>query len=145
MDMFVLVLNGMRKYNSLPPPSSKSRPIWRHGPRTFKNGFCDELFKRIGSAAPDWTKNYLRRLQSLFMNAVTMAFGPTGPHAQFLRYSIDAVTIHGSVVESAADAGNWKLTRQNLANSVASCTRTLSGLEEDLHHSIFYYYLMDSK
>ncbi len=144
MDMVVVVSGAMTKYSSL--PSSKSKSIWRHGPITSKNGFCDELFKRIRSAAPDWTKEYLYRLQSLLANAITMAFGPTGPHAQFLRYSIDAVTIHGSVVESEAYARkHWKLTKQNLANSVGSCVRTLSGLEEDLHHSIFYYYLMGSK
>ncbi len=141
MDMVVLVLDAMTRYNALPP---LSRRIWRYGPRTFKNEFCSELFKYIGAMAPDWSKNYLHRLQSLFMGAITMAFGPTGPHAQFLRYSIDAVTIHGSVLETESGARNWKLTKQNLVNSVASCIRTLSGLEEDLHHSIFYYYLMDN-
>ncbi len=142
MDLPVLVVDVMRKYKALP---SSPRSILRYGPRTFKNGFCDKLFKHIRSVAPNWTKKYLFRFQSLFVNAITMAFGPTGPHAQFLRYSIDAVTIHGSVVKSGGGTGKLETTQQALANSVASCIRSLSGLEEDLHHSIFYYYLIGYK
>ncbi len=138
MDLLVLMTQVMKKNRALP---SLHRSILRYGPGILEDGFYAQLFRRIRSVAPNWARLYLFRLQSLFVNLVTMAFGPTGAHAQYLRYSIDAATIYGSVVKSE-DENVPKSDRQAMANSIAISVRSLFGIEEDLHHSLYYYYPM---
>jgi hypothetical protein len=78
---------------------------------------------------------YLTDLLGFVGSAGSLAMGPSGPHAHFLRHSIDAVTITALPTEQGT-------SQEALGSAALTILRAISNMEEDLHHSIFYYYLM---
>jgi len=71
------------------------------------------------------------RHATLMQFASQVAFGPSGWHAVPLARGIDAVTLAGAKKEAMVVALEVML-------------RSLSGLDEKLHHSYFFYLLMDT-
>lgn len=108
--------------------------VRHHLPRSAKGGaiegYLDRLFSMLG-----------------FMGSVAM--GPSGPHAHFLRHSIDAFTIRAlrgaerdqKDTGSAASGADIRTTTA----AVLSIVRGVSNLEEELHHSFFSYIMLSTK
>lgn len=93
-------------------------------------GYFDRLFAMLG-----------------FMGSAAM--GPSGPHAHFLRHSVDALTIRGLGETGRNPSGNGQ--RASSSGSAASSTaavlslvRGVSNLEEELHHSFFSYLMLST-
>lgn len=93
-------------------------------------GYFDRLFGMLG-----------------FMGSAAM--GPSGPHAHFLRHSVDALTIRGLGVAGRDPSGTDR--RASSSGSAAGSTaavlslvRGVSNLEEELHHSFFSYLMLST-
>ncbi|KAF9115846.1 Glycosyl phosphatidyl inositol protein transamidase complex subunit [Mortierella sp. AM989] len=85
------------------------------------------------------TKNYINSLKKmLYMMKYQVAGTPTGNHGLYLKYKIDAITLH------AIDRPDWPSHRFNLlrlGSLVESAVRSLNNLLEHLHQSFFFYLL----
>ncbi|KAF9172238.1 Glycosyl phosphatidyl inositol protein transamidase complex subunit [Mortierella sp. AD010] len=89
------------------------------------------------------TKNYINSLKKmLYMMKYQAAGTPTGNHGLYLKYKIDAITLHG------IDRPDWPSQRYNLFRLgvlVESTVRSLNNLLEHLHQSFFFYLLSGVK
>lgn len=91
-------------------------------------GYFDRLFGMLG-----------------FMGSAVM--GPSGPHAHFLRHSVDALTIRGLGRTRGEPAVTSKRpvslgSGVSTTAAVVSIIRSVSNLEEELHHSFFSYIML---
>lgn len=107
-----------------------ARAIERRLPRGATSsavlGYFDRLFAMLG-----------------FMGSAAM--GPSGPHAHFLRHSVDALTIRG--LGPAGRSPSSTSSSGSAASSTAavlSLVRGVSNLEEELHHSFFSYLMLST-
>ena len=94
-------------------------------------------------------QQYLDRLFGMLGFMSSVALGPSGAHAHFLRHSIDALTIRGL---GAAGKGTMHADRRQTTGSMIPSTiamlnmvRGISNLEEELHHSVFSYMMLSTK
>ncbi|GMF35772.1 unnamed protein product [Phytophthora lilii] len=94
------------------------------------------------NVAPDEFKqgarSYLSNLKGMLHFMTTLALGPSGPHANFISYNIDSITL--SLTKSPA-SGYRSLSSREVIRSVEMVIRALSNLEEKLHQSFFLYVL----
>lgn len=94
--------------------------------------------------APDEFKqgalNYLTNLKGMLHFMTTLASGPSGPHANFISYNIDSITL--SLTKSPT-SGDRQLPTREVLRSIEMVVRALSNLEEKLHQS-FYLYVLPS-
>ncbi|CAM9185558.1 unnamed protein product [Ectocarpus sp. 13 AM-2016] len=95
----------------------------------------------------DAVQGYFDRLFGMlgFMGSAVM--GPSGPHAHFLRHSVDALTIRGLGRTGGEPAGTGKRAVSSGSGvsttaAVVSIIRGVSNLEEELHHSFFSYIML---
>lgn len=94
-------------------------------------------------------KQYLDRLFSMLGFMGSAAMGPSGPHAHFLRHSVDALTIRGlgkaDRDSNSEGQGPVSETAVRSTAAVLSIVRAVSNLEEELHHSFFSYLMLSKK
>lgn len=117
---------------------------------------CPDAASRTANAVqgllPDSAKSgtvqrYVDRLFSMLGFMGSVAMGPSGPHAHFLRHSVDALTIRGLGAVGRDPNGT---TRPSSASSVPrtaavlNVVRGVSNLEEELHHSFFSYLMLST-
>jgi hypothetical protein len=118
---------------------------------------------------------YVERLMNILRFMAQLAFSPSGSHAHFLRYNIDAITLEpagelGQVLPPAATASTKAATpgdslavratnaqhggNGNVASGFSSAklmhcledaVHALSNLEERLHQSFYFYFLANEK
>ncbi|KAF8984952.1 Glycosyl phosphatidyl inositol protein transamidase complex subunit [Entomortierella lignicola] len=85
------------------------------------------------------TKNYINSLKRMLYMMKYQATGtPTGNHGLYLKYKIDAITLH------AFNRPDWPSQRFNLFRLgalIESTVRSLNNLLEHLHQSFFFYLL----
>ncbi|KAG6617494.1 uncharacterized protein IUM83_02531 [Phytophthora cinnamomi] len=94
----------------------------KHAPEEYKQG----------------VRSYLANLKGMLHFMTSLASGPSGPHANFISYNIDSITL--SLTKS--DASNDRsLSTLDVLRSVEMVVRALSNLEEKLHQSFFLYVL----
>lgn len=108
--------------------SAVSRLVSRKYGRAFQ-GYLDRLFAMLG-----------------FMGS--MAIGPSGPHAHFLKHSVDALTIRG--IETSGWASDFEgetctRSRARRMGAIVGIIRGISNLEEELHHSFFAYVMLSTR
>ncbi|GLE01046.1 hypothetical protein PINS_up009859 [Pythium insidiosum] len=104
---------------------------------TFAGAALDRvLFRPLQALLPS-ADAYLANLKGMLRFMTTLATGPSGPHASFIRYNIDAITF--SLVRSPQrhDA----LSTEDVLRSLELLLRSLSNIEEKLHQSFFLYVL----
>lgn len=80
---------------------------------------------------------YLNNLGGMLRFMKAMATGSSGPHANFIRYNIDSITM--SFMHS--DTGARPVALRSLLRSLELLVRSMSNLEEKLHQSFFLYVL----
>ncbi|RAW21595.1 hypothetical protein PC110_g21962, partial [Phytophthora cactorum] len=83
-------------------------------------------------------RNYLTNLKGMLHFMTTLATGPSGPHANFISYNIDSITL--SLTKSQTSGGR-PLASRDVLRSIEMVVRALSNLEEKLHQSFFLYVL----
>ncbi|KAJ0391097.1 hypothetical protein ATCC90586_010703 [Pythium insidiosum] len=83
------------------------------------------------------TDAYIANLKGMLRFMTTLATGPSGPHASFIRYNIDAITF--SLVRSPQH--HHELATEDVLRSLELLLRSLSNIEEKLHQSFFLYVL----
>ncbi|KAL4133898.1 hypothetical protein PRIC2_004214 [Phytophthora ramorum] len=83
-------------------------------------------------------QNYLTNLKGMLHFMTTLASGPAGPHANFISYNIDSITL--SLTKSST-SGDRPLSTREVLRSIEMVVRALSNLEEKLHQSFFLYVL----
>uniref|UniRef100_H3HCF2 Uncharacterized protein n=1 Tax=Phytophthora ramorum TaxID=164328 RepID=H3HCF2_PHYRM len=83
-------------------------------------------------------QNYLTNLKGMLHFMTTLASGPAGPHANFISYNIDSITL--SLTKSST-SGDRPLSTREALRSIEMVVRALSNLEEKLHQSFFLYVL----
>ncbi|CAM9881583.1 unnamed protein product [Chrysoparadoxa australica] len=96
---------------------------------------------------------YSQRLAGMIAFAASVGDGPNGPHAHFLKHSIDAVTLTAEPLSSAGSSarkGAPSNARKGyapdqVASAIVGALRAVSNLDEDLHHSSFYYIMQGPK
>lgn len=99
------------------------------------------------SAKSGTVQRYVDRLFSMLGFMGSVAMGPSGPHAHFLKHSVDALTIRGL---GAAGPDPKGTTRPSSASNVPTTAavlnlvRGVSNLEEELHHSFFSYLMLST-
>ncbi|KAF1786505.1 GPI transamidase component Gaa1 [Phytophthora cactorum] len=76
-------------------------------------------------------RNYLTNLKGMLHFMTTLATGPSGPHANFISYNIDSITL--SLTKSQTSGGR-PLASRDVLRSIEMVVRALSNLEEKLHH-----------
>lgn len=81
---------------------------------------------------------YLDQLFPMLRFMKTLATGPSGPHANFIRYNIDAITV--SILDTPS-SNTRTLSLVSILRSLELMVRSLSNLEEKLHQSFFLYVL----
>ncbi|ETW09850.1 hypothetical protein, variant [Aphanomyces invadans] len=103
---------------------------------------CDDLLAVLDlwvrSLVPRNWDGYLTRLLTMFRFIATLATGPSGPHANFIHYNIDAITLTALHSDSQSSS-SFQLT--NFMRAIATVVRGISNLEEKFHQS-FYFYLL---
>ncbi|OQS01627.1 transmembrane protein [Achlya hypogyna] len=82
---------------------------------------------------------YFDRLAHLLRFMQTLATGPSGPHANFIRYNVDAFTL-SALHAPATPSAPVPLT--GLLRAIETSVRAVSSLEEKLHQSFFFYLLV---
>lgn len=82
--------------------------------------------------------NYLANLHGMLRFMKTLAIGPSGLHASFIGYNIDAITL--SFDAAHVPTGRHVSVRDTL-RATELLVRALSNLEEKLHQSFFLYVL----
>lgn len=101
------------------------------------------------SATGGRVQQYLDRLFAMLGFMGSVAMGPSGPHAHFLRHSIDSLTVRSLGAAGRAPTGNGQ--RAGVGSTVSSTAavlnmvRGVSNLEEELHHSFFCYLMLSTK
>ena len=97
-------------------------------------------------AAGFWTKGtrYVSDLSrvSRFMGALA-AGTPTGAHASFKSYAVDAVTVRATSAGDGSGSTVGEAAFLRLGTFVESGVRCSNNLLEMLHHSMFYYVMVD--
>ncbi|ETP02525.1 hypothetical protein F441_20425 [Phytophthora nicotianae CJ01A1] len=83
-------------------------------------------------------RNYLTNLKGMLHFMTTLVAGPSGPHANFISYNIDSITL--SLTKSQTSVGR-PLASRDILRSIEMVVRALSNLEEKLHQSFFLYVL----
>ena len=86
------------------------------------------------------TLNYLTNLKGMLNFMTTLASGPSGPHANFISYNIDSITLS---LTTKLSSGDRQLAARDVLRSLEMVVRALSNLEEKLHQS-FYLYVLPS-
>lgn len=102
-----------------------------------------------GNAKSSAVQGYFERLFTMLGFIGSGAMGPSGPHAHFLRHSVDALTIRGlGAVGQDPNSSDNRAAASGSATSttaaVLSIVRGVSNLEEELHHSFFTYLMMST-
>ncbi|OQS06725.1 transmembrane protein [Thraustotheca clavata] len=82
---------------------------------------------------------YLPRLHHMLRFMQTLAIGPSGAHANFIRYNIDAITLSAFY---SLDSPSTPLRLVSWLRSIETSVRAMSNLEEKLHQSFFFYLLV---
>lgn len=111
---------------------------------------CEDAVGRAGKILGYLTREnnaiqrYLERLFGMLGFMGSVAMGPSGPHAHFMRHSIDALTIRGI---GTAEQGTKRTTESmtKSTSAVLNMVRSISNLEEELHHSVFSYMMLSTK
>lgn len=80
---------------------------------------------------------YLNNLGGMLRFMKAMVTGSSGPHANFIRYNIDSIT----VAFMHSEAGARPVALRSLLRSLELLVRSMSNLEEKLHQSFFLYVL----
>ncbi|KAG7383923.1 Glycosylphosphatidylinositol anchor attachment 1 protein [Phytophthora pseudosyringae] len=81
---------------------------------------------------------YLTSLKGMLHFMTTLAAGPSGPHANFISYNIDSITLS---LTKSPDSDGRPLAAREILRSIEMVVRALSNLEEKLHQSFFLYVL----
>ncbi|KAF4323983.1 hypothetical protein BBO99_00002168 [Phytophthora kernoviae] len=96
------------------------------------------VFEKYGPAElKQSARDYLMNLKGMLHFMTTLASGPSGPHANFISYNIDSITL--SLVKKSDS--NDQLRMREVLQSIEMLVRALSNLEEKLHQSFFLYVL----
>ncbi|RLN67550.1 hypothetical protein BBP00_00001545 [Phytophthora kernoviae] len=96
------------------------------------------VFEKYGPAElKQSARDYLMNLKGMLHFMTTLASGPSGPHANFISYNIDSITL--SLVKKSDS--NDQLRVREVLQSIEMLVRALSNLEEKLHQSFFLYVL----
>ncbi|KDO33112.1 hypothetical protein SPRG_01924 [Saprolegnia parasitica CBS 223.65] len=95
------------------------------------------VVRQLGASSA--LSSYFDGLYHLLRFIQTLAMGPSGPHANFIRHNIDAITL--SAVQ--ASGATTPLSLLGWLRSIETTVRAMSNVEEKLHQS-FYYYLLVS-
>lgn len=90
---------------------------------------------------------YLERLLGMFGFMGSMVIGPSGPHAHFLQHSVDALTIRGRGQSGHENLDGSACSRSPLGvtGAILTIIRSISNLEEELHHSFFAYVMLSTR
>eukprot|EP00899_Mesostigma_viride_P010748 jgi/Mesvir1/19675/Mv09947-RA.1 len=102
---------------------------------------ADQAASALGSKRRGSTS--LRQLVSFMWRQTSGT--PTGAHAAFSAYAIDAITVHG--VADASGRDERRFGRQHIpilhrvARALEGCVRSANNLLEKLHQSFFFYLL----
>ncbi|CAI5727208.1 unnamed protein product [Hyaloperonospora brassicae] len=83
---------------------------------------------------------YLDNLKGMLHFMTTLASGSSGPHANFISYNIDSVTLS---LTTSPNAGDRPLSTRGVLRSIEMVVRAVSNIEEKLHQS-FYLYVLPS-
>ncbi|DBA00424.1 TPA: hypothetical protein N0F65_012955 [Lagenidium giganteum] len=81
---------------------------------------------------------YLDNLGGMLRFMKQLATGPSGPHASFISYNIDSITL--AAVRSRRH-GDAAMDLRSFTRVIELVTRAMSNLEEKLHQSFFFYVL----
>lgn len=89
-------------------------------------------------------REYVNHLVGMLRFMKTLATGPSGAHAHFIRYNIDSVTL--SALSRGSDrATGAPLPLRATLRALEKLVRALSNLEEKLHQSFFLYVLPNTR
>ncbi|KAH9125491.1 hypothetical protein AeMF1_003888 [Aphanomyces euteiches] len=106
---------------------------------------CDDILTWLHSwllrVMPEESHDYVSRLLTLFRFMKTLATGPSGSHANFIHYNIDAITL----TALHADNNGASLRLVNWMRSIESVIRAVSNLEEKFHQSFYFYLLVSAR
>ncbi|GMF40843.1 unnamed protein product [Phytophthora fragariaefolia] len=113
-----------------------------HNEKSYVASAIDLIDKFCEKHAPEEYKqrvrNYLTNLKGMLHFMTSLASGPSGPHANFISYNIDSITL--SLTKSMA-SNDRSLSTREVLRSIEMVVRALSNLEEKLHQSFFLYVL----
>jgi len=97
---------------------------------------------------------YADRATNILRFMYQLAFAPSGTHAHFLRYNIDAMTLEPTTqydpsrtwgLPMGASRSNSGFSTVLLAQTLEDVLHSMSNLEERLHQSFYFYFLANEK
>ncbi|CAH0490590.1 unnamed protein product [Peronospora farinosa] len=118
--------------------------ISEHKPKSYISSVITSITSLSEKYVPEELKqgtfNYLTNLKGMLNFMTTLASGPSGPHANFISYNIDSITLS---LTTKLSLGDRQLSTREVLRSLEMVIRALSNLEEKLHQS-FYLYVLPS-
>jgi glycosylphosphatidylinositol transamidase len=108
-----------------------------------RNAQCDDVVSRfidgfrallkfvLPSKYTDAFARYLGDLNGMLRFIKTLVVGPSGSHANFIRYNIDSVTL--SLMDGKNARASSKVTLHSILQSIELIVKSLSSIEEKLH------------
>ncbi|RQM15618.1 hypothetical protein DD237_007402 [Peronospora effusa] len=118
--------------------------ISKHKPKSYISSVITSLTSLSKKYVPEELKqgtfSYLTNLEGMLNFMTTLASGPSGPHANFISYNIDSITLS---LTTKLSSGDRQLSTREVLRSLEMVIRALSNLEEKLHQS-FYLYVLPS-
>ncbi|CAI5712348.1 unnamed protein product [Peronospora effusa] len=118
--------------------------ISKHKPKSYISSVITSLTSLSKKYVPEELKqgtfSYLTNLEGMLNFMTTLASGPSGPHANFISYNIDSITLS---LTTKLSSGDRQLSTREVLRSLEMVVRALSNLEEKLHQS-FYLYVLPS-
>ncbi|TMW58301.1 hypothetical protein Poli38472_011889 [Pythium oligandrum] len=98
------------------------------------------LLSEVVAKSQSQLREYVENLYGMLRFMKTLATGPSGPHASFISYNIDAITFAPAKASTSQYGGASRPIR-NLLRSLELTVRSMSNIEEKLHQSFFLYVL----
>ncbi|CAM9679440.1 unnamed protein product, partial [Discosporangium mesarthrocarpum] len=147
MDLLNTAVHHLGRHGAAISLDTCSVPLHR------SNSSCPDAFAKAGRVVLDavsrrgvggFMDKYLRHLFSMLGFVGSLAVGPSGPHAHFLRHSVDAITIVGLGAQEK-QLKRPAVHARDVLSAVLNLVRSISNTEEELHHSFFCYIMLSTK
>lgn len=110
---------------------------------TSLSAWSDKLIASVAPEKQSGVHDYMTNLRGMLRFMKTLATGPSGIHASFIGYNIDAITLSFDVARSLplVVTPSRRVSIRESLRAIELVVRALSNLEEKLHQSFFLYVL----
>lgn len=151
LDLVNVIVYLLRQHAGIGADKTRFTPLQRQGSHlihSIRDGIQAAAMKaneiNPGMFGRHETAQYVHRMENLAYFMQSVAFGPSGWHAELLPFDVHGVSLHISYTNNTLK--KWTTSEQAclaLGKTIEHTVRSLSNLEEKFHQSYFLYILPD--